>query len=88
VLAALIGPLFSLKKGEATMVETPDGFIVATLADTILPDPAADPAGLATVRDQLNRSLANDYQLVYAAALRARGSARINPKVLESVAQP
>jgi hypothetical protein len=89
VPAALIGPLFALARpGDATMIETPEGFVVASLAEVIVPDPAADPAGVAMVRDQMTRALANDYQLTYAAALRLRGQARVNPKALESVAQP
>jgi peptidyl-prolyl cis-trans isomerase D len=87
VPAALIGPLFTLKKGDATMVETPDGFVVAQLVDTIDPDPTKDPAGVAQLTDQLTKSLANDYALIYAAALRARGNARINPKVIADVSQ-
>ncbi len=37
--------MFGLKQGEATMVETPDGFVVAQLAEVVKPDAAADKAG-------------------------------------------
>ena len=41
----LLRPLFELKPGEPTMVETADGFIVAVPAEIVTPDPASDPAG-------------------------------------------
>ena len=42
--------LFALKKGEPTMVETGDGFIVAVPAEIVEADPKADPAGYDQVR--------------------------------------
>jgi peptidyl-prolyl cis-trans isomerase D len=50
--------LFSLKKGEPTMVETPDGFVVATAVEIVSPDPAADP----TRYDQLRTAVASARQ--------------------------
>ena len=37
--------MFGLKKGEATMVETPEGFVVGQLAEVVKPDAATDKAG-------------------------------------------
>jgi len=80
--------LFGLKPGEPAMVETPDGFIVAVLAETIQPDPKADPVGYDRVRTAVLRSVANDYTAIFADALRARANPRLNEQVFTSIVQP
>ena len=77
--------LFSLKKGEATMVETQDGFLVAVCAEIIDPDPKSDPAGYSQVREVLARSIGNDLQRVFADALRERAQPRINQQVVDNI---
>lgn len=84
----LVDPLFELKRGEPTMVETPEGFIVAVPAEIAAPDPAADPAGLAQLRTTLGRALGEDVEVLLVSALRARATPRVNRQLLESVAQP
>lgn len=84
----LVGPLFSLKKGEPTMVETPSGFVVAVLADILRPDPKAEASAYAAVREQLRRSLGDDLENVYVAAVRTRANPRINRQLVDSMAQP
>jgi peptidyl-prolyl cis-trans isomerase D len=88
VPAALAGPLFGLKRGEPTMVESPDGFIVAVAAEVEQPDPATDPAGYAQLQDGLTRALGDDTELVFASALRDRARPRINQRMLDSIIQP
>jgi peptidyl-prolyl cis-trans isomerase D len=83
----LIEPLFRLKQGEPTMVETLDGFTLAVLAETIEPDPAKDPAGYGKVRDQLDQSVAGDIQSVLTVALRNRATPQINKPVFDTIAQ-
>ena len=56
-----------MKPGAATMVETNAGFVVASLADIIKPDPKGDSAEMGQARDGLTRALREDM----IAALRA-----------------
>ena len=84
----LVEPLFSLKPNDATMVETPEGFVVAKLAEVIAPDPAADPTGAAQMRTTLAQALGQDIEVTYAVALRDRAKPRVNRAVLETLAQP
>ncbi|MBV9655030.1 MAG: peptidyl-prolyl cis-trans isomerase [Acetobacteraceae bacterium] len=88
VPAPLLRPLFSLKPGEPTMVETPDGFVVAVLGDVETPDHTTDPAGYARLQDALARSLGNDTEIVLAQALRDRAQPRVNARQLDSLIQP
>ncbi len=83
----LVGPLFALKKGDATMVETPEGFLVAALAEVIVPDAAADPAGAAQMRTALTQALSQDVEITYASALRNRLQPRVNRTLLDSLTQ-
>ena len=88
VARELVDPLFGLKRGEPTMVETPEGFVVAVPAEIASPDPASDPAGLAQLRAALGRAMGEDVEVLLASALRARANPRVNRQLLESVAQP
>ncbi|MCX7383454.1 MAG: SurA N-terminal domain-containing protein [Alphaproteobacteria bacterium] len=83
----LIAPLFQLKPGEATMVETADGFIVAVLREIQPPDAAADTAGFSQTRDQLGEAIANDVQSLLTVALRNRAAPKVNTPVFNSIAQ-
>ena len=85
---ALLNPLFSLKKGEATMARTPDGFVVAVLTDIQLPDPKSDPIGYGQVQQALARALGEDLQNVYATAVRDRANPHVNQAAVESLAAP
>jgi peptidyl-prolyl cis-trans isomerase D len=85
---ALVNPLFGMKQGEATMVETPDGFVVAQLARIDVPDVKSDPAGVAQTSAALTRSIGNDVQAVFTAALRVRAHPTVNRQAVDAVAQP
>ncbi len=88
VPAQLLRPLFALKPGEPTMVETPDGFVVAVLGEVQRPDHTADPVGYAKLQDALVRSMGNDTEIVLANALRNRAQPRVNQRQLDSIIQP
>jgi peptidyl-prolyl cis-trans isomerase D len=87
VATQLINPLFALKPGEPTMVETPDGFLVATLAKIDAADPAKDPIGLGQVRDALLKSMSDDIEAVFSTAVRDRLKPQINRNQLDQMVQ-
>lgn len=87
VARELVEPVFALKAGDATMVETPEGFYVLRLASIESPDPAADPLGAGQMRTALSSALAQDIELTYAAALRERAKPTVNRTLLESLSQ-
>ena len=78
--------LFTLKLGEPTMLETPAGFIVATLADVTHPDPKADKDGVAEVRAGLARALRDMMVESYAGAVLMQAHATVNQKVVDQIA--
>ena len=81
----LLRPLFDLKLGEPTMVETPDGFLVAVPAEIQEPDAAKDPADYDQTRTAMTRAMGNDVAEIYAQALRDRAQPRINQANLDSI---
>jgi peptidyl-prolyl cis-trans isomerase D len=80
--------MFGLKKGEATMVETPEGFVVAQLAEIVKPDAGADKTGYDQARTAVTRSISNDVETVFIDAVRQRAGTEINRKNFDSVVQP
>ncbi len=84
----LIAPLFALGQGESTMVETPDGFVVAQLAQIQTPSPDSDPVGYQQLKGTLSGDLADDMQAVFAGVVTARDNPRINQTVIQQIAQP
>lgn len=88
VAVELVEPLFRLKRGEPTMVETAEGFLVAVLVEVASPDPSSDPAALDQLRTRLERAVGEDIELVYAGALRERANPSVNRQLLNSIAQP
>jgi peptidyl-prolyl cis-trans isomerase D len=88
VPAELQRVLFGLKKGEATMVETPDGFVVAQLTEITRPDPAADKTNYDQARAAVTQSVANDMETVFVDAVRQRANPQTNRQAFDSVVQP
>jgi peptidyl-prolyl cis-trans isomerase D len=84
----LLAPIFELKPQEATMVPTRTGFAVAQLTEITAADPDADPAALARTRGEATQAMANDLEVQFMAALRARADVRINPRLVDQLAQP
>jgi len=83
----LVTPLFGMKKGEATMVETPEAFLVASPAEIQVPDPAADPAGYQRTREGLATALGNDVDAAFITGVRERAQPVVNRKVLDNFVQ-
>ncbi len=81
----LVQPLFTLAKGQPTMVETPDGFMVAVLTGIVTPDPKADPIGATQIRDALSRALGDDAEAVFATAARSAARPTVNRAMLDSL---
>ena len=82
----LLPGLFAAKVGEVTMAQTSAGYAVARLAEIIPADVAADAAGLARVKGEVEQSMQDDLEAQFAAALRARANVTINPAMMEQVA--
>ena len=80
--------LFGLKKGEPTMVETAQGFIVAVPAEIAVADPDADKAGFDKLRTELSQNIASDYANVFQEAVRLRANPRINRANFDQIVQP
>ena len=83
----LTAPLFTLKKNEATMVETPDGFLVASLAEIVTPEMGADPAASGQMRTALVQALSQDVEVIFATALRERMKPRVNRTLLDTLSE-
>jgi peptidyl-prolyl cis-trans isomerase D len=81
----LLRPLFELKPGEPTMVELPDGFVVAVPAEINAPAPSSDPIGLGQVRAALTQALGRDVVDTYVQTLRERAQPQINQQNLDSI---
>lgn len=84
----LLAPLFELKARDTTMVPTRDGFAVAQVLEITPGNPDADEPALDRLRREVERSVAQDLEVQFMAALRARSDVRVNPRMLESLAQP
>ncbi len=79
--------MFGLKKGEATMVETPEGFMVAQLTEIVKPDAGADKTGYDQARTAVTRSIGSDLETVFIDAVRQRAKPQINKQAFDSVVQ-
>jgi peptidyl-prolyl cis-trans isomerase D len=77
--------LFTLKQGEPAMVQTPTGFIVATLAEVTHPDPAVDKSGMDTVRHGLAQALRDMLMNTYAGALMRDSHPIPNEKLVQQL---
>jgi peptidyl-prolyl cis-trans isomerase D len=80
--------LFGLKKSEATMVETPNGFVVAQLTEIVKPDAAADKTGYDQARAAIAKSVSNDLASVFVDAVQRRARPQTNQQAFDSVVQP
>jgi peptidyl-prolyl cis-trans isomerase D len=79
--------IFTLKTGQATMVETNVGFLVARLAQVIPADAKVDSAGLSEVRTGLTHALADDYMVSFATAVRQAAQPRVNMHALDQLSR-
>jgi peptidyl-prolyl cis-trans isomerase D len=79
--------LFGMKKGDATMVETPDGFVVGQLVEIVKPDASADKIGYDQARSAIAKSISNDLSEVFVDAVRRRAKSQTNQQAFDSVIQ-
>ena len=84
----LVSPLFELKPGAPTMVETAAGFVVAVLVEVQPAHPEADPIGYGQVREALGAAMGDDVQAVLTAGLRARARPQVNKVMVDRIVQP
>jgi peptidyl-prolyl cis-trans isomerase D len=78
--------LFTLKQGEPAMVQTPTGFMVATLAQVTHPDPAVDKTGMDQIRHGLSQALRDMTINTYANALMREAHPIPNEKLVQQLA--
>ena len=70
------------------MVQTRDGYAVAQLLEVTPGNPDADPAALTRLGGEVSQAMAQDLEIQFMSALRARADVRINPRMVDSLAQP
>lgn len=85
---ALVVPLFGMKKGDATMVATSDGFMVAQLDTITDPAPTSDPISATQLRAELTQSMNADTTDLLVAALEQRYPVTLNQRLIAQIAQP
>lgn len=85
--AQLVQVLFSLKQGEATMLNTSDDFTVAVLDNVTEPTPQSDPTTYAQLQQSLNKTLQDDLGGSFLAGLQARDKVTVNQKLLAQIYQ-
>jgi peptidyl-prolyl cis-trans isomerase D len=88
VPAQLLPELFALKKGEPTMVETADSFVVAVLDEIIEPDPKQDALTYGKIRDALTERMGNDAEELFVTEVRKEAHPRVNERLLDQIAAP
>ncbi|MDE1896912.1 MAG: hypothetical protein KGH91_07550, partial [Rhodospirillales bacterium] len=83
----LVPVLFSLKQGEATMLDNGAGFTVAVLTNVQVPTPQSDPAAYAALQQSLNKSLQDDLGESFLAGLQEQDKVTVNQKLLAQIYQ-
>lgn len=82
VPTALIGPIFGLEVGKSATAPTITGQTVARLTKVTVPDPAADPDGIAAVKANLAGNITRDLTQEFTGALDATLGVTIDEDVL------
>ncbi|WP_428393862.1 SurA N-terminal domain-containing protein [Lichenicoccus sp.] len=85
VPAALVLQAFGLAPGKSTMLQTPGGFVVATVTGIQHPGPQSNRLAFARMQTRLDQSVADDIEASYAMALRRKMQPRINAQEVRSV---
>lgn len=85
--AAMLPVMFSLKPGQATMVQSDTGFTVAALSKVTEPTPAQDPANFAQVSQALSKAVQDDVGESFLAGLQARDKVTIDQKLFAQIYQ-
>ena len=76
---------FSLSPGSSTMVQTPEGFTVATVTGVQHPAPSANRLAYDRLQSTLNAAIGDDIEASYGIALRAKTPPVLNAQALRSV---
>lgn len=82
-----VSTLFDLKPGQATMLSTPDGFVVISLAGILHPSAQDDPSAYAVLRESLNKTLQSDLADSFLLGLQAQEKVQINQKLFSQIYQ-
>lgn len=82
----LLAPTFELSANGVTMVELPQSFAVIQLTGVTPADLTGQEQPIAAVRATGAQRMADDIEVQYQAALRARADVRINPRMMDRVA--
>jgi peptidyl-prolyl cis-trans isomerase D len=83
----LTSVLFTLKPGQATMLQTGNGFTVAALAKIVQPTPAQDPQDYGQVQQAMEKSLQNDDGESFLAGLQTRDHVTVDQKLFAQIYQ-
>lgn len=76
---------FSMKLGDVTMIESNDGFVVASLNLIETPQSKNDQDNYQILKDKLVQSLQNDIEASYAISLEQSSKPTINKKALDAL---
>ena len=76
---------FSMKLGDVTMIESNDGFVVASLNLIETPQSKNDQDNYQILKDKLAQSLQNDIEASYAISLEQSSKPTINKKALDAL---
>ncbi len=79
---------FSLAPGQSTMVETPDGFVVATVTGAQHPGPASNQLAFARMHSRLDQAVGDDIEASYAMALQRQTPPVLNDAAVRRVINP
>lgn len=85
--AGLVQLLFSLKHGQATMLSSQDGFIVADLASIQHPTPQSQPDEYAALKNSLDKGLQNDLGDDFLQGLQTLEKVQVNQKLFAQIYQ-
>lgn len=85
--AQFVPVLFTLNRGQATMLSSKDGFVVAQLASITHPTPESDPDLYNQLKTSLDKSEQDDLGNNLLAGLQGKYRVRINEKLLKQIYQ-
>jgi len=83
----MLAVLFSLKQGQATMLQTSTGFTVAVISQITQPTPQQDASDYAQVGQSLEKSLQNDAGESFLTGLQTRDNVSIDQKLFAQIYQ-
>ena len=85
LVPAVQNQAFLMNIGDVTMMETPDGFIVASLKSIKTPNPKDNMESYQQLKDNLTDSMKFDIQASYAISLEQLNKSIINQKALDAL---